>query len=273
MRTSRSYAMIGNWPSNSPKHSPKLLTMKIPNSVVAVISDAFATQYTHAELDTLFQEHGAPGEPAVGNKVVKCSAWLKAVNRSDTFEPLTVLGAVLEAYMDYEIGEWDLRADRWKADRERIVRALAGHGLSYILGGRVTAAGSSTPARTLEAILRARDFGAVQEEFDRALATIESDPRAAATAACSLIESLCKLFIEDKELEMPSDQTIKPLWKVVSKGLGLDPGSLADDDLKKILSGMTSIVDGLGSFRTHVGRLMDRDANPTGLGRGTRVSS
>jgi hypothetical protein len=43
---------------------------------------------------------------------------------------------------------------------------------------------------------------------------------------------------------MPSDQILKPLWKAASKHLGLDPGSIADDDLKKILSGLNSIVNG-----------------------------
>jgi hypothetical protein len=39
----------------------------------------------------------------------------------------------------------------------------------------------------------------------------------------------------------------------VQKALGLDPAEVADDDLKRILSGLASIVDGIGAFRTHVG--------------------
>jgi Abortive infection C-terminus len=52
---------------------------------------------------------------------------------------------------------------------------------------------------------------------------------------------------------MPSDQSLKPLWKAASKSLGLDPGAIEDDDLKRVLSGLSSIVDGIGSFRTHTG--------------------
>ena len=90
-------------------------------------------------------------------------------------------------------------------------------------------------------------------EFERALSTIETDPAAAVTAACATIESLCRVYIEDEGLVMPSDQSIKPLWKAVQPSLGLDPSQIADDDLKRILSGLTSIIDGLGAFRTHVG--------------------
>ncbi|MBE3604007.1 abortive infection family protein [bacterium] len=35
--------------------------------------------------------------------------------------------------------------------------------------------------------------------------------------------------------------------------LRLGPFAIEDDELKKALSGLTSIVDGLGAFRTHAG--------------------
>lgn len=52
---------------------------------------------------------------------------------------------------------------------------------------------------------------------------------------------------------MPSEQSIKPLWKVVRKDLNLDPAIVNDDDLKAILSGLAAIVEGTGSLRTHKG--------------------
>jgi len=61
------------------------------------------------------------------------------------------------------------------------------------------------------------------------------------------------LYIEDEGLEMPSKQTIKNLWKVVREHIGLDPGSKEDQDISRILSGFTSVVDGIGALRTHTG--------------------
>jgi len=46
---------------------------------------------------------------------------------------------------------------------------------------------------------------------------------------------------------------LKPLRKAASKHFGLDPSSIEDDDVKKILSGMNSVVDGIGVLRTHAG--------------------
>ncbi len=39
---------------------------------------------------------------------------------------------------------------------------------------------------------------------------------------------------------------------MVSKGLGLDTGAVADDDMMRVLSGLASVVDGVGALRTHV---------------------
>ncbi|MFA0672364.1 abortive infection family protein [Vibrio splendidus] len=38
---------------------------------------------------------------------------------------------------------------------------------------------------------------------------------------------------------------------MVRGDLGFDPKLVQDDDLKKVLSGIISIIDGIGAFRTH----------------------
>jgi len=68
--------------------------------------------------------------------------------------------------------------------------------------------------------LRQETWQQFEVEFQRALATVELDPPAGVTAACSLIEALCKAYIEDEHLELPSKEIIKDLWRVVSKDLG-----------------------------------------------------
>lgn len=113
--------------------------------------------------------------------------------------------------------------------------------------------GAALPARQLDDTLRARDLGGVNAEFERALDSVGSDPAAAITAACAILEALCKVYIQDEGLPMPADQSIQPLWKAVQPHLGLDPRAIEDGDLKQVLSGLSSITHGLGAFRTHVG--------------------
>lgn len=88
-------------------------------------------------------------------------------------------------------------------------------------------------------------------EFDRIFNNIESDPPAAVTASCALLESLFKIYITDEQLDLPADESINPLWNVVRKHLNFDPSSVQDEDLRKILGGLASIVDGTGGLRTH----------------------
>lgn len=106
---------------------------------------------------------------------------------------------------------------------------------------------------SLEQALRARHFTALEEEHQRALRNIASDPPAALTAASSLLESLFKVYIDEEGLELPSDKSIKPLWRVVQDHLQLDPDVAADQDMKLILGALSNLVAGIGALRTHAG--------------------
>ena len=109
------------------------------------------------------------------------------------------------------------------------------------------------PVDSLELLLRDKDIPTVREEFARCVDNINSDPRAAITAACAMVEATCKVYIEDQDLEMPSRKAIKSLWSAIASDLEIEPASVEDKDVKRILSGLISVVDGLGSLRTHTG--------------------
>jgi hypothetical protein len=166
----------------------------------------------------------------------------------DVANPAAVLGKVLEKFMEVDEA---FRADQQEPGRKRIQEALARYGFAYHMGGIILGASTALPTKSLTEILKSRDLGEVDKEFERSLAHVESDPPAAIAAACSILESLFKVYIGDNGLELPGEQSLKPLWKTVSKHLGFDPSAVEDEDLKKILSGMNSVVDGIGSLRTH----------------------
>jgi hypothetical protein len=224
----------------------------IPPSVIAVVGDVLGRcYYSHTRLNNLFMEHGAPGEPPPGNCIAKCVAWLKRANDDPNVNALGVLGGVLLHYMEVVDPEgWD---EATKKDKDRILQTLARHGLSYADGGRVMTSGTTAATRTVNDRLRARDLPAVEVEFKRANDSIEADPPAAVTAACAIVEALCKVYLEEEGQPLPSKETIAPLWSAVRSHLGLDPAKIQDQDLQKILSGLISMVDGVGSLRTHAG--------------------
>jgi hypothetical protein len=146
------------------------------------------------------------------------------------------------------------RRDYQVAGRERINQYLAREGLSYAMGGKIVPRGHSAATAHLMELLAENDpTVVVEDEFKRCVDNLESDPPAALTAACSILESLFKQYLEDEGIALPKVPTLKPLWTLVQASLGLRPGDMVDDDLKKILQGLATAVDGIGALRTHAG--------------------
>lgn len=220
----------------------------IPAPVLSVCAEIAAQRETHATLDSLFLYAGAPGDPPAGSKPAKALEWLRITNKDNSVQPLDVLGRLIENYMEMPFDKWN--NTREKEHREKITNILAGHQLQYVKGGKIIGT-LSAPSRTLEEFIRERDIPAINLEFERALLNVESNPREAVSAASNILESVCKVYIEDENLEMPAKQDLKSVWMIVRKHLGFDPSLLEDKDLQTILSGLISVVDGIGALRTH----------------------
>ena len=221
---------------------------QIPAPVISVLADVISGRETHASLDSLFMYSDAPGDPPEGSKHVKALEWLRRVNKYATIDPLRVLGKLIEGYMETPLREWDNGNDR-----DSIRKVLAQCNLQYVDGGRCTTSAMplSAPSRTLETMLSTFDYAAVDEEFNRALSNLESEPREAVSAASNILESFCKVYIADNDLEMPAKQDLKAVWTVVRKHLGFDASLVADQDLQTILTGLLAVVEGIGALRTH----------------------
>jgi len=229
---------------------------EIPAPIIAVLSENMPSLETHASLDNLFSYAEAPGEPPEGSKPVKVQSWLRRANKESEF-PLVVLGRIIECYMELPYAEDTASSlfgapsvDVKKEFKAKLEAILSRCNLTYITGG-IISDGSSAPSRSLAELIKGRDIPSIDAEFNRALANINSEPREAVSAACNILESIFKTYIADEKLDMPHKQDIQNVWKVVRADLGFDPAALEDDDLKKVLSGVLSVVDGIGAFRTH----------------------
>ncbi len=225
-------------------------TKSLPVPVCSVVGDVLGNHiHNHNTLNRLFYDAGAVGEPPSGSCVTKATSWFRRMHE-DVPDPAAVLGKALEEFMEVDAS---YNSETQEVGRQSIREVLGRYGLSYHVGGHIIGAEIALSTKSLTQLLKERNLAAVDKEFERALANVEADPPAAITAACSILESLFKLYIADNGIEMPGEQTLKPLWKVVSKHLGLDASMVEDDDIKRILSGMSSAVDGIGALRTHAG--------------------
>ena len=111
----------------------------------------------------------------------------------------------------------------------------------------------AVPSQSLKHFLLSKNIPPVNQELGRCVENVESDPSAAITAASSLVESILKVYIEEYGLEMRKKQTIRNLWKTVSRHAGLSSSPELEDDLNMILTGLASLVNGIGNLRTHAG--------------------
>ncbi len=234
----------------------------LPVAVCALVNQVLAG--SHATLNALFRNAGAPSDPPELSHATKWKTWLLRASEDPNTDAHHVLGKILEEFMEVEppddaglfswLGrEFPSAKELWLAKKQRLESVLQKYGLQYLRGGQILETGTGLASEALAQALEENDFATIEVEFRRALQTVTDDPGAAITAGCAILEALFKSYLEQKEIELPTKQTIKPLWSTVQKELGLDPKNQTDADIQRILSGMTSVVDGIGALRTHAG--------------------
>ena len=229
----------------------------IPSYLISAIADAVSSSETHASLDSLFMYANAPGDPPEGSKAVKALEWLRRINKECGKETLSIVGRIIEKYMEEEIedtpslfgGEALIKEKKLKIDR--IKQALGRASIVYTSGG-ILSKGEGLATKTLSELIKSRNIQAIDFEFERALKNIESSPREAVSAACNILESVFKVYIEEHaHLTMPAKQDLQGVWKIVRGDLGLDASILEERDLQEIVTGVVATVNGIGALRTH----------------------
>ncbi len=103
----------------------------------------------------------------------------------------------------------------------------------YFDGYRLERAGRSTRlielvemakvTSELSAMAEGIDFDTVNRDLDRALRSVEADPEIGVTAACAVVESVCRSILVELKIDLPSKQDITGLYRAVRDPLGLDP--------------------------------------------------
>lgn len=97
------------------------------------------------------------------------------------------------------------------------------------------------------------DSTSVLAAWRKALARRDSDPEGAITAARTLVESTCKTILDDLGEQYEEKDDLPKLYRATTKLLGLAPEPQMEEQIKRILGGCTSAVEGLGSLRNRSG--------------------
>ncbi|WP_374374249.1 abortive infection family protein [Tabrizicola sp.] len=227
---------------------------RIPTSLIGLLSQIFPDRYTQAEIDSLFLFAGAPEPIPDGSKATKVQAWLRQINaRAD--QPTRVLGIILDDFMErpappstFWLSTSEDHAAKLELEKAKIRETLAREGVAYVRGGNFVRAGATATISLVDAVKK-NGLATVDVEIQRALAQIETDPQAAAHYAGNVLEAALKAYLDHKGRAYASGDALAELWKAAADQIGLRPVDWDSKDLKKIASGLNSIVDGIMHLR------------------------
>ena len=229
------------------------LADRIPTAIIGLLSQIFPDRYTQAGVDSLFLTAGAPEPIPDGSKATKVQAWLRQTNVRSP-EPLKVLGAILDDFMEMQVDNrafWSTSTDdtaKLEAEKVRVRETLARDGLTYLRGGAI-AKGGAVPTLSLNESVKKHGLTSVDIEIKRAFTMIEKDPHAAAQYAGNVLEATLKAYLDHKQVAYKSSEALADLWKLAAAQIGLRAADWDNKDLKKIASGLHSIVDGIAHLR------------------------
>jgi hypothetical protein len=97
------------------------------------------------------------------------------------------------------------------------------------------------------------DSASVLAAWKKALARRGPDPEGAITAARTLVESTCKTILEDLGEPYGERDDLPKLYRTTAKRLGVAPEPEMEEQVRRILGGCASAVEGLGSLRNRSG--------------------
>jgi hypothetical protein len=109
--------------------------------------------------------------------------------------------------------------------------------------------------------LSSLDAEHVVEAWAKALDRRATDPEGAITAARTLLETVCKLILDDLDVTYADDDLPK-LYGKVAGALRLAPNGYTEDAFKQILGGCWSVVHGLGTLRNRLSDSHGQGAMP-----------
>lgn len=155
---------------------------------------------------------------------------------------------------------------RWRISDDAIDLSRSSNPLAAIRNGKIQLL--SQPGAIIGDLavnVQRLGFDTIERDISRAMLSLADDPEDAVTAACSMIESVCRSLLVELGLPMPDKKDIDGLIKAVQEPLGLSPGqpnipAEVVQDVRQILGGLTSVAKGVGALRTHAGDAHGREA-------------
>jgi AbiJ N-terminal domain 3/Abortive infection C-terminus len=165
-----------------------------------------------------------------------------------------------------------LAADGWA-----LVEVDQVSGRPIFAGRRIKGARQPTTALKLPGYKRLRDPQVFHEHLRRIDAGLANDPPAAIASSKELVESVCKVILDDYEIEYGHKEDLLDLYKAAAKALKLSVDSVPDSArgsqaAQRAARALTSAVQSLAELRNELGLGHGRNAASKALTRHARLA-
>ena len=136
--------------------------------------------------------------------------------------------------------------------------------------GRYVGVGTTPGLSAARETLAGTDPGYVAQQITRMDAAVINDPGLAIGTAKELVETCCKTILTDRGIVFSKNADIPELVKLTSKELELTPDDIpekakAGDTIKRLLSNLATITQGVAELRNHYGTGHGKAAGSKGL--------
>ena len=118
---------------------------------------------------------------------------------------------------------------------------------------RITKNGNEVNLSTVKSLAEKFDVEYVLKECNRIEKEAQTDPEDAITSAKEMVESTLKHILDSEGEQFNNNETLRTLYKKVSKIMNLSPGGHNENTFKITLSGMINIINGLDEVRNEYG--------------------
>lgn len=135
------------------------------------------------------------------------------------------------------------KSDNWRGRREIIEKAFTP--LLDELEGVARMPADSVISTELSSF----DADAVHAVWRKALDRRSSDPEGAITTARSLLETVCKCVLDERDIAHADKDDLPKLYGKAAKALKLAPNQSSEEAIKAILGGAMTVVNGIGTLR------------------------
>jgi len=140
-----------------------------------------------------------------------------------------------------------------------------------VFAARKIAISSNLNVDSLKKKFDGTDTNYVLEQITRMETSVENDPRLAIGTAKELVETVCKTILEDRKIILEGNPDLPKLVKATVKELKLTPedipdGVKASESIKRILSNLATITNGIAELRNSYGTGHGKVASSKGLG-------